>query len=252
MGRLLKQFDPLLTTHIPVLRPDAVTAVVCHEQAELESLAVGSLQVQAQGIVEWRRLVLAFRVVPTEGPEGDAVVGGQLGQLGEGFRVAPLERGEGFVFKDEVKGGTIPGQFIPAVEKGVLQAMAEGAVAGYPLQDIEVTVYDGAAEAGGLLRTGVPRFRLPLEALDRDIRRIVELGTRRQIFENPQHPYTQALMKAVPIADPRQRKSEKDLNFKPIPSPIQATYDLRDASPWELIRDALACLFVQIASRFVG
>ncbi len=50
--------------------------------------------------------------------------------------------------------------------------------------------------------------------------RIVELGPRAAVFENPQHPYTQALMKAVPIADPRRRKSEKDLNFKPIPSPI--------------------------------
>ena len=50
--------------------------------------------------------------------------------------------------------------------------------------------------------------------------RIVEIGPRAAVFENPQHPYTQALMKAVPIADPRQRKTEKDLNFKPIPSPI--------------------------------
>jgi peptide/nickel transport system ATP-binding protein/glutathione transport system ATP-binding protein len=50
--------------------------------------------------------------------------------------------------------------------------------------------------------------------------RIVEMGPRAQVFENPQHAYTQALMKAVPIADPRQRKSEKDLNFKSIPSPI--------------------------------
>ena len=50
--------------------------------------------------------------------------------------------------------------------------------------------------------------------------RIVELGPRAAVFEDPQHPYTQALMKAVPIADPRKRKSEKDLNFKPIPSPI--------------------------------
>ncbi len=53
--------------------------------------------------------------------------------------------------------------------------------------------------------------------------RIVELGPRRRVFENPQHPYTQALMKAVPIADPRKRKDEKDLNFKPIPSPIHPT-----------------------------
>ncbi|PYC48673.1 glutathione ABC transporter ATP-binding protein GsiA [Litorivita pollutaquae] len=50
--------------------------------------------------------------------------------------------------------------------------------------------------------------------------RIVEIGPRAAVFENPQHPYTKALMKAVPIADPRKRKSEKDLNFKPIPSPI--------------------------------
>jgi ABC-type oligopeptide transport system ATPase subunit len=50
--------------------------------------------------------------------------------------------------------------------------------------------------------------------------RIVEIGPRAAVFENPQHPYTQALMKAVPIADPRKRKDEKDLNFKPIPSPI--------------------------------
>ncbi|MBT8413805.1 MAG: ABC transporter ATP-binding protein, partial [Boseongicola sp.] len=50
--------------------------------------------------------------------------------------------------------------------------------------------------------------------------RIVELGPRGAIFEDPRHEYTQALLKAVPVADPRRRKSERDLNFKPIPSPI--------------------------------
>ena len=50
--------------------------------------------------------------------------------------------------------------------------------------------------------------------------RIVEIGSRSAVFENPQHEYTKALLKAVPIADPRKRKKEKDLNFKPIPSPI--------------------------------
>ena len=50
--------------------------------------------------------------------------------------------------------------------------------------------------------------------------RIVEMGPRQAVFEDPQHAYTRALMKAVPVADPRQRKSEKDLKFKPIPSPI--------------------------------
>lgn len=71
--------------------------------------------------------------------------------------------------------------------------------------------------------------------------RIVEIGPRRAVFENPQHPYTQALMKAVPIADPRQRKSERDLNFKPIPSPIHpigyepAPSEYREVSPGHLI-----------------
>ncbi len=50
--------------------------------------------------------------------------------------------------------------------------------------------------------------------------RIVEMGPRAAVFENPQHPYTKSLLSAVPIADPTQRKQEKDLNFKPIPSPI--------------------------------
>ena len=69
---------------------------------------------------------------------------GGAGQFGEVFlRIEPLARGAGFEFADEVKGGTIPGQFIPAVEKGVRQVMAGGAIAGYPLQDVRVTVYDG-------------------------------------------------------------------------------------------------------------
>ena len=56
--------------------------------------------------------------------------------------------------------------------------------------------------------------------------RIVEMGPRAKIFENPQHPYTQSLMKAVPIADPSRRKAEHELNFKPIPSPIHdLSYD---------------------------
>lgn len=69
---------------------------------------------------------------------------GGAGQFGEVFlRVEPLPRGKGFEFIDAVKGGVIPGQFLPAVEKGVRQVMAAGAVAGYPMQDVRVTVYDG-------------------------------------------------------------------------------------------------------------
>jgi elongation factor G len=69
---------------------------------------------------------------------------GGAGQFGEVFlRVEPLPRGAGFQFVDAVKGGTIPGQFIPAVEKGVRDVLASGAIAGYPVVDIQVTVYDG-------------------------------------------------------------------------------------------------------------
>jgi elongation factor G len=69
---------------------------------------------------------------------------GGAGQFGEVYlRIEPLPRGEGYEFVDEVVGGVIPRQFIPAVEKGVLQAVEEGVIAGYPLRDIRVTVYDG-------------------------------------------------------------------------------------------------------------
>jgi len=69
---------------------------------------------------------------------------GGAGQFGEVYlRIEPLPRGTGFEFVDEVKGGTIPGQFLPAVEKGVRQVLEHGAVAGYQMQDVRVIVYDG-------------------------------------------------------------------------------------------------------------
>ena len=69
---------------------------------------------------------------------------GGAGQFGEVFlRIEPLERGAGFEFVDAVKGGTIPNQFLPAVEKGVRQVLQGGAIAGYQLQDVRVIVYDG-------------------------------------------------------------------------------------------------------------
>jgi elongation factor G len=73
---------------------------------------------------------------------------GGAGQFGEVFlRIEALERGKGFEFVDDVVGGSIPGQFIPAVEKGVRQVLTEGAVAGFPLDDIRVTLYDGKHHA---------------------------------------------------------------------------------------------------------
>ncbi|MEO8810202.1 MAG: elongation factor G [Rhodanobacter sp.] len=69
---------------------------------------------------------------------------GGAGQFGEVFlRLEPLARGAGFEFVDATRGGVIPGQFLPAIERGVHQAMEHGAVAGYPVQDLRVTVIDG-------------------------------------------------------------------------------------------------------------
>jgi elongation factor G len=69
---------------------------------------------------------------------------GGAGQFGEVFlRVEPLPPGEGFEFVNKVVGGAIPGQFIPAVEKGVRQVISSGAITGYPMQDLRVIVHDG-------------------------------------------------------------------------------------------------------------
>jgi elongation factor G len=59
------------------------------------------------------------------------------------LRIEPLPRGAGFEFVDDVYGGAIPSQFIPAVEKGVRQVLEAGPLAGFPLQDVRVIVYDG-------------------------------------------------------------------------------------------------------------
>jgi elongation factor G len=69
---------------------------------------------------------------------------GGAGQFGEVFlKIEPLERGAGFEFVDQVKGGVIPSVFMPAVEKGVRQALDGGVIAGFPVEDVRVIVYDG-------------------------------------------------------------------------------------------------------------
>ncbi len=70
---------------------------------------------------------------------------GGRGQYGDAWlRIEPRPRGEGFEFADKVVGGVIPRGFIPAVEKGVVEALKEGELSGHPLVDMKVTVYDGS------------------------------------------------------------------------------------------------------------
>jgi elongation factor G len=97
--------------------------------------------------VETRPPRIAYRetvTAPAEGHHRHKKQTGGAGQFGEVFlRIEPLPRGSGFQFVDEVKGGAIPHNFMPAVEKGVLQAMEEGVIAGYPVVDLKCIVYDG-------------------------------------------------------------------------------------------------------------
>jgi len=70
---------------------------------------------------------------------------GGRGQYGHVYlRVEPQERGKGFEFVDAIKGGVVPREYIPAVEKGVVEAMGSGIIAGYPVIDVKVTLYDGS------------------------------------------------------------------------------------------------------------
>ena len=70
---------------------------------------------------------------------------GGRGQYGHVWlRVKPVERGKGFEFVNEIRGGLVPQEYIPAVEKGVKEAMEKGIFAGYPMVDMEVAVYDGS------------------------------------------------------------------------------------------------------------
>ena len=70
---------------------------------------------------------------------------GGRGQYGHVYlKVQPKDRGQGFEFVDEIKGGIIPREYIPAIEKGIKEAMEKGVVAGYPMVDVQVTLYDGS------------------------------------------------------------------------------------------------------------
>lgn len=60
------------------------------------------------------------------------------------IKIEPLGRGEGFKFVNKIKGGTIPSEFIPSVEKGVIEAMEKGVLLGYPMTDLQITLFDGS------------------------------------------------------------------------------------------------------------
>jgi elongation factor G len=110
-------------------------------------VALGRIRDRHHVEVNTRPPSVSYRETATRAAEGHhrhKKQTGGAGQFGEVFlRVEPLERGAGFEFVDRIVGASIPGHFVPAVEKGVRQALAAGTVAGYPIQDVRVVVHGG-------------------------------------------------------------------------------------------------------------
>jgi elongation factor G len=133
-----------------------------HVASTNETIVYGLGELHLRVLLERLREVYKFEVntrppriayretvtAPAEGHHRHKKQTGGAGQFGEVFlRIEPLPRGAGFEFVDQVKGGTIPTQFIPAVEKGVREAMAGGVVAGYPMMDVRCIVFDGKSHS---------------------------------------------------------------------------------------------------------
>ena len=126
---------------------------------------------------------IAFRETVTSRAEGQGrhkkQTGGR-GQFGDCWiRISPMPRGEGYLFDDKIVGGVIPSKYIPAVDRGVQEAAARGVLAGFPLVDVRVELFDGSTHSvdsnemsfkmAGILafRTVVPKCRpVILEPLD--------------------------------------------------------------------------------------
>ena len=142
--RRLEEEDPTLDVH--------------RDRQTGEQIIAGLTQVHVEVIVDRmrERFGAEIELHPPRVPYQEAVrspakahgrykkqTGGR-GQFGDcHIEISPAEAGTGFEFVDEIKGGSIPKGFIPAVEKGVAEAMAHGVLAGYPVKDVRVRLYDG-------------------------------------------------------------------------------------------------------------
>jgi elongation factor G len=143
--RRLQEEDPTIDLH-----RDAQTG---------EQIVAGLSQIHVEVIVERMKERFGAEVTlkPPRVPYRETIKGkgkaqgrykkqtGGRGQFGDcHIEIEPLPHGEGFVFENGIKGGVIPTSFIPAVEKGIVETMQQGIVAGYPMNDLKVRLYDGS------------------------------------------------------------------------------------------------------------
>lgn len=143
LNKLLSEDPTLELEHDTTLNETVLRGLSAqHLRSVLERMAA-----QFKLEVNTRTPRIPYRETIAQSAEGHArhkKQTGGAGQFGEVYlRIEPRERGSGFEFVDEVKGGAIPYNFIPAVEKGVRDALNTGYVAGYPIHDVRVVVYDG-------------------------------------------------------------------------------------------------------------
>ncbi|HEV2075452.1 MAG TPA: elongation factor G, partial [Thermoleophilaceae bacterium] len=143
--RRLQEEDPTIDLH--------------RDQQTGEQIVAGLSQIHVEVIVERMRERFGAEVElhPPRVPYQETIKGrakahgrykkqtGGRGQFGDcHIEIEPLPQGAGFEFENAIKGGVIPGGFIPAVEKGIVEAMERGVVAGYPVTDLKVRLYDGS------------------------------------------------------------------------------------------------------------
>ncbi len=147
LGRLCDE-DPSLT----ITRDDETHQTILGVNGEVHlAVTLERLERKCNVHVEREELRVPYRETisrPAQAEGKHKKQSGGHGQFGVcHLRLEPLGRGEGFVFRDEVVGGAIPRQYIPAVEKGVVETFRAGGVHGYPVVDVAVTVDDGKAHS---------------------------------------------------------------------------------------------------------
>jgi elongation factor G len=143
LHKMIAEDPTLVVAHDPVVNETVLRGLgELHLRSVLERM-----ESQFKLEVETRPPRVPYRETVTSRAEGHhrhKKQTGGAGQFGEVYlRIEPMPRGAGFEFVDQVKGGAIPNTLIPAVQKGVEQVLQSGPVAGFPMQDVRVIVYDG-------------------------------------------------------------------------------------------------------------